>query len=722
MSTHNFNSDNLSDSASIAKAFSDSLVPVNGKAILATTTAARGYSDQSLVSTDLISSASGKELLASNIYSNMFNINMTRESLSSLSRSILSNNSITIEENVNGEIKKYSGAQASLKMATAGALGKKYNESMFDQINRKIETNNPALGASGVEDSEYETDSDAVATIGMPVALHALLSNDEKKWYLDRSNLLMSKHINDSERTYHLEDRGQALAGGFPIDIPDDLEYLSYMISSDFPGHTNKSMEIPDSLIKAGSQQAFVSAALIELLLYIHSKGYNIYGGFGVFRATNYENAGANLTPISSGTASKRSVISDHSFGRGFDIFAFFNSGEKLSYLKTSSDEYERQLDLFLSVLNTAPPHLLPDYIKIGNWCSDDFLKDPGGPSPIVGKMVEKYQNLKYVKIAKDKPNDVTHISHIHISFSPSRAGKYTGANGQMSVLGSSSGSYPSFVNIPYLTNVLNGTNTVDQSKLSKSFFNDKTALTDVEVFFLLNQYGNFNQEISAIFTALAYREANYRVYAANEDGFFGLWQMGSRQNSGGALTSNLTLPQSEQNIPTWKLSYKNWEQEGLTEKTIDAVLRVTQAANANYGLQNYDERVWIPINQISLLRSKINQKDTRKRIESWGTKTLTSLGGPWGDNYLNNGFIAGLSFKIAADVYQKCTGKDPEILKKWVLDNIPQDSPTRQKDSKYGITKIEVWTDLSKYTSYIMSTDKKGLYKQLSEGLVEGA
>lgn len=98
MSTHDFNVDNLSDSAAIANAFSNSLIPPSGVAIRATTTAARGYADQTLVSTDLVSSASGKELLASNIYSNMFNLNMTRESLSSLSRSILSNNSIDIEE------------------------------------------------------------------------------------------------------------------------------------------------------------------------------------------------------------------------------------------------------------------------------------------------------------------------------------------------------------------------------------------------------------------------------------------------------------------------------------------------------------------------------------------------------------------------------------------------------------------------------------------------
>lgn len=113
MSTHNFTQSNLSDSAAIAKSFSDSLVPPNGKVLAATTTARRGYSDQTLVSTDLISSASGKELLASNIYSDMFNANMARESLTSLSRSILNSSSIVIEESGEDGIQTYTRSKRS---------------------------------------------------------------------------------------------------------------------------------------------------------------------------------------------------------------------------------------------------------------------------------------------------------------------------------------------------------------------------------------------------------------------------------------------------------------------------------------------------------------------------------------------------------------------------------------------------------------------------------
>lgn len=623
------------------------------------------------------------------------------------------------------EFKPIHGANAALKLATSGALGKRYNESLFNAINRRMETNNPTTGMNGSSDDEYATSPDAPTSVGYAAAIVALLTEEEQKWYRDRGNLLLSKHIvEEAGRIFDIEDRASAIPFGFNVDIPDDLEYLSFMVSSDFPLYKGGDNKIPESFIKAGSQLCFASAALIELLLFIHDKNYNMSGGFGTWRAMSFENAGKNLTGVSSGTPQKRTYITDHAFGRGFDIDLFINQGDKFTNIGSSQREYIRQLDLFLSVLNTAPEHLLPDYIKIGNWCPDEYTKDPGGVTPVVGKMVEKYSKLKYVKIAKDAPDDATHRSHIHISFSPARAGKYTGSNGRMTMssLGTFINTSPQFLNMDFYKNNLPAK--VDYARLSKSFYNDESSMTDLEVFYLLNQYGNFSEEISAIFTALAYREANYRPYIANTSGFIGLWQIGTRIKNldgdpqGGLVLADLSLPQSQKGIAMWKLAYANWETEQFTEATIDAKLREVQKQSNNYGLEYYDQRVWIPINQVYLLRSKIAQKDVKKKIETWGLKTSSSLGGPWGDTYLPNGFIAGLSFKVAADVYQKATGKSTDDLKKWVLANIPQDSPTRKKDSQYGIPKIEVWVDLSKYTSQVMATPKKALYKQLEEGL----
>lgn len=119
MSEHKFDINNLSNSASIAKSFSDSLIPIGGTEIKSTSTASRGYANQTLVSTDLVSAASGKELLASGVYSNMFNLSMTRENLNSLSRSVFSNtDSLKVTEiNLDGETVEYRGTNAATKIA-----------------------------------------------------------------------------------------------------------------------------------------------------------------------------------------------------------------------------------------------------------------------------------------------------------------------------------------------------------------------------------------------------------------------------------------------------------------------------------------------------------------------------------------------------------------------------------------------------------------------------
>lgn len=617
------------------------------------------------------------------------------------------------------------GSNAALKMATGGILGKKYVEGIIPAIDRTIQTTNTIGVESTTKNDEYQVDSDSISVIGTSIALHNKLTDQEKSWYTERGQLLSSK-ITESSGTFSIGDYGQALPGGFEFDIEDDLEYLSFMTTSIFPGAQSSGSEISKEIIKAGKTKAFISACLIELLLFLHSKGYNISGGFGIERASNTAIQGSDRTRLTSGTPDKPSKVTDHAFGRAFDLFTIVNKNEKMLSVGSSLDEYIRQLNILLSVLNTAPPHLLPDYLKIGRSCPDEYVQTPYQSANIVSKIAEKYPNLKYVKINRDDPDDSTHTSHIHISFAPSRAGKYTGPSGKLTIVNAPS-SKVADSRLDYINETgfivspeLSGINI---NRLSKSYQNDKSQLSDIEVYYLLSQYGNFSPEISALFTAIAWRESAFSPYAANEFGYFGLFQIGTRAGSDGKNTSNLILPASEKNIAHWKLAYVNWETEGFTEQTIDKKLEQVQSAANNFGLQHYDPRVWIPRNQMALLRGKIAQKDFRKKIEVWGKKTLTSLGGPWGDNYWKNGFIGGLSFKVAADVYTKGTGKSSDVLKKWVLENIPLDSPTRKNDSKYGITKLEVWVDLSKYTPEVLATQKKALYKQESQdGLVDEA
>lgn len=707
------NIDSLENSSTIAKNFSDNLVSPNGIEITATTTASRGYAEQTLVSADIISSSSGKELLSSSVYSDMFNINMNRESLSSLTKSIFgpssSINSLNVAEpGSNGSDQpgtSYSGQEAALRLATAGSLGKKYNQGIYEEITSKINENYNSGPQETGSDIPYEVPEDAISTQGLPIALFSLLTEEEKNWYKDRGTQLASLGVvNDSSY----------LTGGFNFDIPDDLTNLRYF-GSYYPEVSKKNYDISQDLVQAKSQKAYPSASLIELLLLLASKGYKFSGGLGANRGSNPSGMGPDVTGIASGSADDKTVLTDHAFGRGFDLEYFVNSNEKAIVVGSSAMEYMRQLDILLGVLNTVPRHLLPDQIVIGNWCSKDYIKTPSSTNPQVGKLVEKYENLKYTSISIDSPTSFVHKTHIHISFSAYRAGKYGGAGGVLSVLGQSG---PSSTIVNRVRQALQKDN-IGLEYQDKNYFKDESKLTDLQVFELLYGTANMIPEIAAIFTAIAYRESRWGPYSANQQGFFGLLQFGSRRGgSGGDAQVDLLIPTKEK-VKMWELAFKDWktkeyENKKVTEKNINSILEKVQNT-PNAGKEFYDERAWIPKNQMACFRGKIAQPNLKKQLDTFGNKASTALVGPWGESFLTHGWIGGVSFYLAAEVYKKATGEDVSKLQEWIRKHVPKDSVVWAKDPDYDDRpKLEVWMDLSLYTKTIIASDDKSIYKPL--------
>jgi hypothetical protein len=613
-----------------------------------------------------------------------------------------------------------SGYNAALKLATSGALGKKYNEGLVGEFNRKLESTNSSGQSDGsIGENEYDVDPESMSAQPNAIALLSSLTPEEKSWYTERAQLLAQKKVLGAWES-------SLLVQGFDFDIPDDLEFLSFMTKGNFPGASSK-LDIPNELVKAGLQQAFVSAALMELLIYIHSQNCMMSAGFGLHRATNFSQAGTNNAPISSGTVEKRTYVTDHAFGRAIDIvkFKILSTSEDKNepkLISVSAEEYMRQLDALLSILDSAPTHLLPDFIKVGNWVTDDYVLDPKNAK--INKILEKYPNLKYVAISKDAPNVGVHQSHIHISFSSNRAGRYVGPGGLLIPIGNgSSGS----------TNPGSGTGSNTGSRaglfqsIFKSFLNDDTALKDTDVFELLNSYGNFSEEISAIFTAIAFRESVYKPFVANSSGYFGLWQIGSRLKDGSDKSFNLVYPTNEKTT-LWKISYKNWKDEEIDElvkkskgkdpkeNLFDNFMREKQTDALNNGKQFYDERIWVPVNQVMALRGKISRTNMKEQISIWGDRDGNSLGAPWGDTFMTHGFIAGLSFYKAAEVYKKATGKDVSQLQNWVLENINRDSRTRKVDQNRSEpnkpkTKLEAWVDLTYYTKEVLAEEFQSIY-----------
>lgn len=708
------NIDSMQDAGAIAKNFSDNLVPVNGIEIVATTTASRGYAEQTLVSADIISSASGKELLSSSVYSDMFNLNMNRESLSTLTKSIFgpstSLNSLTVAEpGTNGTDQpgtSYTGQEAALRIATAGSLGKKYNQGIYDEITNRLNENYNSGPDNTEVDIPYEVPADVISTAeGLPIALFSLLTDEEKNWYKDRGTQLSALGVvNDSSY----------LTNGFNFDIPDDLTNLKYFNSS-YPDVFKKNYNIPQDIIQAKIQKAYPAACLVELLLLLASKGYKFKGGLGAHRANSPTGMGPNVSPVTSGTADKKTVLTDHAFGRGFDLEYFVNSNEKATVIGSGVSEYTRQLDILLGVLNTVPRHLLPDQIVIGNWCSNEYVKNGSSSNPQVGKFVEKYENLKYTTISMDSPTSFVHKTHIHISFSAFRTGRYSGPGGAIATAAQSGSS------TQVVTRVRE---TLQQANISldyqnKNYIKDESQLNDLQMFELLYNVANMVPEIAAIFTAIAYRETRWRPYSANKYGFFGLLQYGTRRGaSGGDAQVDLLIPTTE-TIKMWELAFKNWQTEKyedkkITEKTINSVLEKIQNT-PNAGKEYYDERAWIPRNQMSCFRGKLGQRNNKKQLTNFGNKASTALVYPWGEGFLTHGWIGGVSFYIAAEVYKKATGDDVTKLQEWIRKSVPKDSVVWEKDPDYdNKSKLEVWMDLSLYTKAIIASDKKCIYQDI--------
>lgn len=104
MSYFDISINDLANSDTIATAIAGNAVPKNGINILSTSAAARGYADQTLSSSDLVSASSGKDLLAGGVYGNMYRINMMRESLSSLSSTILGSEDANLQIGSSSEL------------------------------------------------------------------------------------------------------------------------------------------------------------------------------------------------------------------------------------------------------------------------------------------------------------------------------------------------------------------------------------------------------------------------------------------------------------------------------------------------------------------------------------------------------------------------------------------------------------------------------------------
>ncbi|MEY4334798.1 MAG: hypothetical protein RLZZ196_3548 [Bacteroidota bacterium] len=133
------------------------------------------------------------------------------------------------------------------------------------------------------------------------------------------------------------------------------------------------SVTIDKTLLGTGQRLCKVSAALIELMLQLTNKIF-IRGGQGTDRGI----IGNNFAALSNTDPGNTNSVSDHSFGRGFDIMGLGVTKEDITLGKTGftakKADYLKALDLLLHHLQTISYDLHPDLIMI----SDELSKELG--------------------------------------------------------------------------------------------------------------------------------------------------------------------------------------------------------------------------------------------------------------------------------------------------------------------------------------------------------
>lgn len=269
-----------------------------------------------------------------------------------------------------------------------------------------------ATAGTGSPTSEYPDNGGNPGSGGRIIALESEMSANEKTWTLERAQKLLETGI---VRDY------SGLKAGFDFDIPNGLTGLT-MTTTHYPGVSNIG-SVSSSLIASGKQRAHMCPALIELLLYLSSK-IKIEGGAGFHRGLTQQ--GRNLGELKS-----NDYVSDHVFGRGFDIAKIGPlSGNIVNVEVEGADvaKYRVALETLLGALATAPLYLIPDMIAIHPGLSAEYGLVDSGYEPDTAKIKQMFPCIKYVAFGADN----NHKLHIHMSFAAARSGIYSGPGGQI--------------------------------------------------------------------------------------------------------------------------------------------------------------------------------------------------------------------------------------------------------------------------------------------------
>lgn len=428
-----------------------------------------------------------------------------------LASGIESGNSFRIRnpdyQGTDGESDFLEGSAAYLKVVSQSIVGTGYApNSVMNPLLESINGMWPGEEKSKVGDSQslfthngtaYNVSESAPSLGERAVAIDSQLTPDEKLIYIERGTLL-KQSINEP-----------ALIIGFQFDIPNKLSGYSFVQT---PSYHTEEYQNPDTvqaeLISAEQQKAYISAALIECLLMLTDvhKGFKIGGTFALDRAilSESDKSSRNSNPEKGIDKNATNAISDHVFGRAFDI----RSVGDYSSIGATKTKYAMVLDMVLQTLNTMPMPLIPDLIII----HPDVAKDKGvgeGFESLDSAIKTQYPELKHVNFEFGSE----HTDNIHISFGPKRGGNYIASSGAGWVVQGPSSQAVDANGDPV------DSQAAAVSAKEKAFTKYKQggpAITSQELFSMLSELGPFSQEAAAIFCAVVGRESGTTAGAYN--------------------------------------------------------------------------------------------------------------------------------------------------------------------------------------------------------------
>jgi len=456
------------------------------------------------------------------------------------------------------------------------------------------------------------------------------------------SNASINFNDNSYTDSSGVKHEGQNL-GALGFEITQEASYVSGSMEA---------QAVPTQYLGGGSKLCYPSAALLELLLQLTNRMY-IEGGMG-WRAI----IGPNFSTLSAENHS----VSDHAFGRGFDIMPNVgtSAAQKIP-TGVAVDNYRKALDCLLTNLQTISWDLHPDLIVIHDQLRSEFGIEDGLEN------ANSAIRLKYPKLAPfvNFGVDSSHRNHIHISFSPQRAGSFITPEIASELTG-----------MPLGGNT--GSTNVDVDKFKNNYKGKvNESLTPDEVMALLSTSGMFSPEMAAIFTAISVREGSSRPAALNlktSGGDFSVTMFQITLLPGGHGPKKFVLKYpSDDSVLGYKLGYSvdsDNDPTSLSKKLIDLGSE-----------QTIDSRVFIPYNQALMLgTAAAGEVQAANAIKN--NKPLNSyLFAAWGDYEWKGksrstvGFIFNIKFATAVSAYQS-VGGSIDGLKTWVREKFKNQKP----------------------------------------------